>query len=91
MGSESCSTSQRGGKQTVCDLTMLCALYRHRLCWTASVVGEWGISVALGSFHNPLQSFLVRDRVGKNALDGAVVEVHQNLKKLMELPESSKR
>lgn len=56
--------------------------------------GEWGTGDALGSFHHPLQCFLVRhkavaipncDTVGNDSLDGAAVEVHQNLRRRMDL------
>ena len=59
--------------------------------------GERGTGDALGNFHHPLQCLPVGDRavaipncdaVGKDALDGAAVEVHQDLRRQMDLLQS---
>ena len=52
--------------------------------------GKGGTGDALGSYHHPLHCFPVRpravaipycDTVGKDAIDGAAVELHQKLRR----------
>ena len=80
------------GIRTVLDDTT--HLLRASISMESLDGGECGTDDSLSSFHHALQCFPVRHRavaipncdpVGKDALDGAAVEVHQNLRRQMDL------